>query len=81
MRRMQIVGVTTDVCVLSTVKDAIERGYDVLLLKDGSATAEEEIHDAVVRSVQMEGGIAGCVAKVDDVIEALRLNADETSTR
>jgi nicotinamidase-related amidase len=76
MRRMQIVGVTTDVCVLSTVKDAIERGYDVLLLKDGSAAAEEEIHDAVIRSVQMEGGIAGCVAKVDDVIEALRLNAD-----
>jgi len=65
------VGVTTDVCVLSSAKDAIERGYDVLLLEDGCAAAEGDVHDAVVRSVQLEGGIAGCVAKIDDIIEVL----------
>jgi nicotinamidase-related amidase len=63
--------VTTDVCVLGTVKDAIERGYDVLLIEDGCAAAEQELHDAVVKSVQMEGGIAGAVSKVDDVIRVI----------
>jgi nicotinamidase-related amidase len=68
---------TTDVRVLSTVKDAIERGYDVLLLEDGCAAAEQRIHDAVVRSVQLDGGIAGCVAKVEDVVEALACTSEE----
>jgi nicotinamidase-related amidase len=57
--------------VLSTVKDAIERGYDVLLVENCCAAAEQELHDAVVKSVQMEGGIAGTVAKVNDVIKAI----------
>jgi nicotinamidase-related amidase len=56
---------------LGTVKDAIDRGYDVLLLKDGCAAAEEGINEAVTTSVQLEGGIAGCVARVEDVVEAL----------
>lgn len=59
-------------CVLSTVKDAIDSGYDVLLLKDGCAAAEADLNDAVMRSVQLEGGIAGYVANVSDVIEALK---------
>jgi nicotinamidase-related amidase len=57
--------------VLSTVKDAIERGYDVLLVEDCCAAAEQELHDAVMKSVQMEGGIAGTVAEVNDVIKAI----------
>ena len=68
----QICGVTTDVCVLGTVKDAIDRGYDALLLQDGCAAAASDLNDAVMRSVQLEGGIAGCVANVGDVIEALK---------
>ena len=58
--------------MLSTVKDAIDRGYDVLLLRDGCAAAEADLNDVVMRSVQLEGGIAGCVANVSDVVEALK---------
>jgi nicotinamidase-related amidase len=71
IKNLVIGGVTTDVCVLSTVKDAIDRGYDVLLLEDGCAAAEGRLHEAVVESVQMEGGIAGAVGKVGDVIALL----------
>lgn len=67
----KVTGVTTDVCVLSTIKDAIERGYDVLLVEDCCAAATEELHTAVVKSVQMEGGIGGAAGKVSDVVEAL----------
>jgi nicotinamidase-related amidase len=64
------------VCVLSTLKDAIERGYDILLVEDCCAAAEQDLHDAVVKSVQMEGGIAGAVAKVDEVIRAIESWSD-----
>lgn len=37
----KIAGVTTDVCVLSTVKDAFERGYDVLLVRGCCVAATE----------------------------------------
>jgi nicotinamidase-related amidase len=71
IRNLVVGGVTSDVCVLSTVKDAIDRGYDVLLLEDGCAAAESSLHEAVVESVQMEGGIAGAVGKVSDVVALL----------
>jgi nicotinamidase-related amidase len=77
IRNLIIGGVTTDVCVLGTVKDAIDRGYDVLLLKDACAAAEKGLHDAVVASVQMEGGIAGAVGEVRDVIALVKGCADE----
>jgi nicotinamidase-related amidase len=64
--------VTTDVCVLSTVKDAIDGGYDVLLVKDGCAAASYSISETVMESVQLEGGIAGCVAEMKDVIQAVK---------
>jgi len=54
------------------VKDAIERGYDVLLVEDACAAAEPELHEAVVKSVQMEGGIAGAVAKTKEVVDAVK---------
>lgn len=68
VRNLVIAGVTTDVCVLGTVKDAIDCGYDVLLLRDGCAAAEGRLHDAIIESVQMEGGIAGAVGEVTDVL-------------
>jgi nicotinamidase-related amidase len=72
IKNLIVGGVTTDVCVLGTVKDAIDRGYDVLLMEDGCAAAEYGLHNAVVRSVQMEGGIAGAVGKVEDVVGLLQ---------
>ena len=57
--------------MLSTAKDAIDRGYDVLLLEDGCAAAEPDLNVGVMKSVQLEGGIAGCVATVKDVENAL----------
>ncbi|KAJ8609097.1 hypothetical protein MRB53_039296 [Persea americana] len=72
VRNLVVGGVTTDVCVRSTIGEAVDRGFDVLVLRDGCAAVEEEFHDALVRSVVMEGGILGAVGSAADVVSVLR---------
>lgn len=72
IRNLILAGLTTDVCVNTIMREANDRGYDCLLLEDGSAAAHEDLHHATVASIKMEGGVLGAVAKVDDVIQALQ---------
>lgn len=71
VKNLVIAGVTTDVCVSSTMREANDRGFDCVLLDDGSAASEPHLHVGTVESVKMEGGIFGAVAKLDDVINAV----------
>jgi nicotinamidase-related amidase len=71
VRNLVLCGVTTDVCVLSTMKEACDKGYECVLVRDGCAAATVALHDATVESVKMEGGIAGAVATVREVIDSI----------
>ena len=71
IKNLVIAGVTTDVCISSTMREANDRGFDCLLLEDGTAASEPNLHLGTCESIKMEGGIFGAVAKLDDVIESL----------
>lgn len=71
IRNLIICGVTTDVCVHTTMREANDRGYDCLLVEDCCAASEEKLHDAAVEMVRTEGGIFGATAKLDDVVQVL----------
>lgn len=71
IKNLIIAGVTTDVCVSTTMREANDRGFDCLVLDDGTAAAEFSLHTATIESVKMEGGIFGSVAKLEDVIQAV----------
>lgn len=75
VKNLVICGVTTDVCVHSTMREANDRGFDCCLVKDASAAGTEELHTWAVESVEGEGGIFGCVARVEDLVTVLEEEA------
>ncbi|KIW15210.1 hypothetical protein PV08_05255 [Exophiala spinifera] len=71
IKNMVICGVTTDVCVTSTMRDGNDMGLDCLLVSDASAAGQQHLHEAAVASVCEEGGIFGAVATTQEVLAAV----------
>ncbi len=55
-------GVTTEVCVHSTLREAVDRGYDCALAGDACGSAHPHLHAAALQMVAVEGGVFGRVA-------------------
>ena len=71
IRNLLFTGVTTDVCVISSMIDANDRGFDCMLVADATAAATERLHEGALESVKGEGGIFGCVGRVGDIVTAI----------
>ena len=66
-----LTGVTTDVCVHSTMLQADDRGYDCLLLEDCTAATDPANKAAVINTVKREGGVFGAVSNSGSFIAAV----------
>ena len=71
IRNIVLCGVTTDVCVHTTMRDANDRGYECLLLSDCTAATKMENHLAALDMVKMQGGVFGAVATSTALMDAL----------
>jgi biuret amidohydrolase len=71
IKRLYICGVTTEVCVHSTLREAIDRGYECVLVSDACGSAYPDLHDAAIKMVAVEGGIFGRVLCTQAVLTEL----------
>src|SRR5579862_6514806 len=71
IERLIVTGVTTEVCVSTTVREANDRGYDCLVLDDCVASYFPELHAAALDMIRAQGGIFGWVGRSGQLIDAL----------
>jgi nicotinamidase-related amidase len=67
-----VAGVTTEVCVQTTLREANDRGYDCLLLEDCTESYFPEFKAATLAMVRAQGAIVGWTAPSEALLEAMR---------
>ncbi|KNH31541.1 cysteine hydrolase family protein [Pantoea vagans] len=71
IRNLILTGITTDVCVHTTLREANDRGFECLVLSDCCAATEQQHHEAALSMIHMQGGIFGAVAHSAALLDSL----------
>ncbi len=71
IENLLVCGVTTEVCVHTTVREANDRGYRCVVIADGCASYFPEFHEMGLKMIKAQGGIFGWVAESGAVLQAM----------
>jgi nicotinamidase-related amidase len=72
IRNIILTGITTDVCVHTTMREANDRGFECAIVADCCAATDPGNHEAALKMVTMQNGVFGTVTDSRSVIVALK---------
>jgi biuret amidohydrolase len=72
IQNLILTGITTDVCVHTTMRDANDRGYECLMLSDCTGATDYGNYLAALSMIKMQGGVFGAVADSPALIAAIQ---------
>ncbi len=72
IQNIVLAGITTDVCVHTTMREANDRGYECLILSDCTGATQIGNHLAALQMVKMQGGVFGAVADANMFLNAIQ---------